>query len=627
MKRIALIFALIAPSLLAQNLDELLARVAKYDYGQSRAPLADFESAMRGALGSPEHLKEVEAGLVRLLGSGATPAARDFACRQLSLIGTAASVPTLAGMLGKPETVEIARYALERIPGPEVEEALRKALAASTGRTRVGIVNTLGVRGDVKAVPALIKLLDAGEPAAAFALARIATPEARKALARAVERPAGPVRAAAIDASLRCAEKLPAADAAAIYKRLYAPAETETVRVAALRGLARASSASAAPLIASALTAKEAKLRAAAVAVASPDVLAASFVKLPADTQVQAVTALAERRAPAARQVATSCLKGGDVSVKIAAIRALGDVGGKEDVIALAQFAAGAEGAELDAARESLGRMRGVDIDTAVVSGIRAQSGKTKVELIRAAGDRGTKEAAPALLESAQDAAAEVRRESLRALRETAGEADFGAVLSLLMGARSGSERREAERTLVAVARRCAAAPASQLTEAYRAAAEAESRGSVLMVIAQAGLEGGLPVMREALKAPDADLRRAAILAASEWPNAAPADDLIAVARGDASAAHQVLALRGYIRLLALPSKRSYAQSARMLGEAMGLAKQADEKKAILAAIQRTPCPEALAIAEAASADAEVQSEAKLAAGAIRRALAAGRKQ
>ena len=46
----------------------------------------------------------------------------------------------------------MARYALETIPDPSVDDALRDALGKLKGRPLLGVIGSLGVRRDAKAV-------------------------------------------------------------------------------------------------------------------------------------------------------------------------------------------------------------------------------------------------------------------------------------------------------------------------------------------------------------------------------------------------------------------------------------------------------------------------------------------
>jgi len=125
-------------------------------------------------------------------------------------------------------------------------------------------------------------------------------------------------------------------------------------------------------------------------------------------------------------------------------------------------------------------------------------------------------------------------------------------------------------------------------------------------------------VLRGALKDPSVEIRRAAVLALSNWPNTKPMADLLEVAGGDANAALQVLSLQGYIRLIGIPDNRPPAETVRMLSDAIHRAQRAEEKKAALAILQRFNTPEALAVAEDAIRDQDVSDEAKAAADRIR---------
>ena len=101
-----------------------------------------------------------------------------------------------------------------------------------------------------------------------------------------------------------------------------------------------------------------------------------------------------------------------------------------------------------------------------------------------------------------------------------------------------------------------------------------------------------------------------------------PADDLLTIAREDAGPTFQILALRGYIKLVSLPEKRPTPETIKRLNEAMTLAKRAEEKRMILAALPQFPCPEAIQLAENAGSDGALSKEANLAITRVKEALA-----
>jgi len=210
------------------EMEELLEKVKTYDWGQSRLALTEISDRVRQAHDSPAKLRQIEQGLLEVLDSDATRAGKQFVCRQLSIIGTERSVPALAKMLTDEETSDMARYALERIPGTAVNEALRKALPKARGKAKIGVINSLGQRRDKRAVRALSRLLGNRDQtiagAAAAALGQIADSRATEALAKAKAGTSGKLQMLVLDSYLRCADELAAqgkeTEALAIYKEL-----------------------------------------------------------------------------------------------------------------------------------------------------------------------------------------------------------------------------------------------------------------------------------------------------------------------------------------------------------------------------------------------------------------------
>lgn len=84
--------------------------------------------------------------LVVLNNTDCTDASRDWVCRMLRLIGSPACVPSLSIMLADPKQRDRARYALEVIPGPEVDAALNAALETQSGDAKAGIAGTIAAR-------------------------------------------------------------------------------------------------------------------------------------------------------------------------------------------------------------------------------------------------------------------------------------------------------------------------------------------------------------------------------------------------------------------------------------------------------------------------------------------------
>lgn len=110
--------------------------------------------------------------------------------------------------------------------------------------------------------------------------------------------------------------------------------------------------------------------------------LAKELPNLSATSQVQLLSALGDRGDVAALPAVIAATKGSAPSVRIAALKALGQLGNASTVTVLAQKAAAAGGDEQKAAQESLYRLRGTGVDEAILAGIAEAEPKVKVELI-----------------------------------------------------------------------------------------------------------------------------------------------------------------------------------------------------------------------------------------------------
>ena len=229
------------------SLDKPLDVLKVFDWGGDTSAFQPIDAAVIASHGDPAARADLEKRLAALLGAATSRAAKEYLCRKLSMIGTAASVPSLAALLPEKEHSHMARYALERIPAPEAADALRKALSTVQGDLKIGMISSLAGRGDAAAVPLLAALL-AGDSrtavAAADALGRIHSPEAVQALANAGGVTDTGAAAAIVDARLACAETLlrqgKRPEAMAIYKSLADAAATGTTPAAKAAKLAAA---------------------------------------------------------------------------------------------------------------------------------------------------------------------------------------------------------------------------------------------------------------------------------------------------------------------------------------------------------------------------------------------------
>jgi hypothetical protein len=167
-----------------------------------------------------------------------------IACKKLAFTGGKDAIQPMAALLDHPQLSCYARFGLEPNPDPMVDDVLRAALGKLTGKLQIGVINTIGVRKDAKAMPALTKLINSDDAeiagAAAASIGQIGGLGAAKVLQSALGSAKPPVFPVVARASLLCAESLmPANRARAIefYTQLSGKSMPEPVRLAALRVL------------------------------------------------------------------------------------------------------------------------------------------------------------------------------------------------------------------------------------------------------------------------------------------------------------------------------------------------------------------------------------------------------
>ncbi len=590
----------------------------------------------------PAAKKDCETKLLAFLQTGPAPGGMMAACRSLSLIGSAASVPVLEGLLLKPETTDPARYALETIPGEEVDRALLAALGKTQGDVRRGIISTLGRRAAATAVPALEKLVNGNDAGAALdavkALGRIGTAEAARVLISCLGRAKGPQKGEAASALLLCAgawrKAGKTAEAAAVYEKLLAAGLPDVDRQAAFRGKVATAGGEAQRLILKTLGGKDAALFAPAVtmihmAFTGSDIgLVLPFMaKLPEGAQVQLTAVLAGYPAEA---VLPAILKAADsplLTVRMEALRAIGRVGNSSVVGMLADRAARAAGDEQSLARETLARLKGTDVETAILDRLRNESDeKVKAELIQAVGERRIAAGKPVLVGIVRSAAPSLRLKAIEALKNISTPADLRDLLGLLFTIDDETAREAMQDTVASVALTIPRPLARGAAAENLLAGENDPKrkADLLRVLGKVGDDTALPLMRKALADPDKDVVDAAVRGLADWPSASARDDVFAIAAAPGSLTQKVLALRAFVRMIGLEPYRQPEGAVADLGRALALSTRPEEKKLILGLLPRFACEKGLRTAESLQNDPSVRDEAKAAADRIRGSL--GRK-
>ena len=580
--------------------------------------------------------RETEAALLKFVQGSPAPAGLMAACRALGHIGGPDAAPILSALALKPETTDAARYALERIPGPEADGVLVAALDKTQGDLRRGVVFSLGARKSAAAVPALARLA-AGKDAALAAdavkaLGKIGGPEAVKALTAALGKAAPALKSEIASALLLAAEASWAAGdkAAAVYDQVFTANVSVISRQAAFKG-GIAAGADAQGAILKALSGKDSQLYAPALAMvptafgpAEIGRVTELMARLPEDGQIQLTAVLAGYPAEAVRPTLLAAAESPSLSVRLAALRSIAWAGDGKAVLFLANKSARTAGPEQEAAREALARMKGLDVDAAVLEHLtKAAADAVKAELVQAASARRIGAAKPVLMGLVASGSPALKARAAAALRTLGVQADIPALLDLLGGLEDETARETMQDTVAAVARTNPRelARAGEVTARLGAEKDPKKRADLLRVLGKIGDDSALAMVRAALGDPDGTVVDAAVRALADWPTVAARDDVLEIARTALVLNHRVLAIRACIRTIGLEPNRLPEAGAADLLKVLALATRTEEKLLILGLLGRFPCVTSLKTAESLLSDPTVATEAKLAADRIRRSL------
>lgn len=554
---------------------------------------------------------EVTKKLVAVLKSDASFFDKAKACQQLAVHGTADAVPVLAGLLSDEKLAHYARFGLEPLPDPSVDEALRAALGELKGPLLVGVINSIGVRRDEQAIGPLKGLLwgaDAGVAgAAAASLGRIGTPVTARILKEALASVPKPVRAAVADACLPCAEILlesgPREEAVALYDAVRKAKVPKPVRMAALRGSLLARGGRGARLLGRTLKGKDADAFALALTVAREmpgsgvtRAMVEVLGDLRPDRKVQVIGALGDRGDEAALPAVLEAAEASASPICMAGVRALEKIGGARAVPVLLKATARADAEVTQAALSTLKGLRGEGVDEAIAEALDGAPAAFRVTLIEIAGQRRITSALPALWKAADAEDASLRLAAIRALGRTIGLADIPILASRVIGGKTAEETTAAREALETACGRMPDRDAcTEKLLASMASAPVEAKCRLLEVFPHAGGSKALEVVCARARDPDETIRDAAtrVLAAWRSEDAVPALlELARTAKDDADRMRALKGLSGLVRQLGFPNDRKLAACRR----AMELAKRDEEHEPIIRALAAVRDPASLAI-------------------------------
>ena len=628
------------PAAPAPDLGAVVGAAAAYESGASYAPLRQLEERVRTVGSETGPRRELEAGLIKLLGPGSTYEARKFACQHLAILGTAASLPALAELLRGETTAGIACLALATHPSAQAGERLRQALPNLSGAAQLQVINTLGTRRDEAAVEALVSLAGGADAAVAqaaiVALAKIANVPARKAIAG-LRRAAKPELAPALhEASLRIAESLVGLgerkEGADLYQELLGPAEPNHVRRGALAALLRLDADGGEQRIFELLARHDPILTPVAIAAVpalksaeAVNRLARAFPSLSALEQLWLIEAMAARGDSPARNAVRAALNTEDAAVRLAAIEAVGKIDDASAVpllrAPLDRTTSSLERTTLESALASL--RGGAEADQAILAELKAASPAAKPHLVTALARRGSRAAVPAVLAEAGSTDLATARAAFKALSVLGAAEDLPAVVEKLAALPAADARAEAEAAVTAVLGKVgdASRRSDTLCAALGRAADLETRCSLLGLLPRCGGPAAFAALKAAALETIPKIRDTAIRALADWPELAAWDTLAGFYEQSESEVHRALAFRGLVRLADEENTRPSQALLERYRQLLAAARNDEHRKLALAALSGLADPGALELALSTLDRPGVRAEARQAVRKIAEAV------
>lgn len=602
--------------------DSPYAQLKEYDF-QNRTGVAAIERAIRDAGTDRDKVAAIEKGVLGVLADpSANSAGKQEACKLLWIVGSARSVPALARMLRDEELCDNARYALERNPDPSAARALRVALSTTSGKSMVGVINSLGNRRDGAAVAGLKKLVRAADPqvrdAAVVALGKIGTPASTAALMGV--RNGGTLVAEAI---VRSAAQMVGAgrkaESEAILVKMAREGTPVLGRTAALQALVTIKSAKAGPTAVACLrdpddhvVAEAARVCGSLKDAATTRRAIAAFASVSTSGQAVLLHAFADRAEPTVAPLALKATRSSDAGVRAAAIRAAALTGRGPVIARLCEIATGSDSADSAVARGCLATIGWKGAEQLILT--EAKSGKPEVRsmLMGVLAVRPTPTVLAFLTSTVQEPAGPAAREAARSLERVGGLAQVAPLVKVVATSKDDDVRDTARSAVVACAQRVpdrdqAVVP---VLAALRDASD-DGRAALLRVLAEVGGDRSLAELTRSTGDSNAEVKRAAIAALAEaWSDSRPLPTLMGIAKDDANKSLRVQALRGGIRLIGQDEGMAADQKVARLRDALALAERSEEKRQVLSVLRDCRVPGAVDIAASMLDDADLFPEA-----------------
>ena len=562
---------------------------------------------------------------------------REWFVLQIERIGKAESVPAMTKLLSSEDKHlrDYARRALEKNPDPGATEALLKELATAEDSTwKIGLINSLGLRGSKAAVKPITEALNDRNTkvaaAAVKALSNIGDENSIQALLETAKKPNSSIATPAAEGLIDIAQtKLTQKDktqAAKIFSSLCDNQAPINIRAAAINGLVLCDAEKGNKEIINAIQDDNPKIRAAAVQAARAaatkaptETLTKMLPEIKPDSQVQVLTLIGERGDISSIKFIKQVINNEDESVQLAAIDAIAKIGTETAAKELLQVAVTGRGQTQEAAVNGLAIMTGAGVEETIKEQAASGDVNKRAVAITLLGQRHSPGATQILLGYAADDNEQISAASYKALVNVAGPDDIPALISLLTNAKTGTARKNATATLKSV---LADIPDNNkdttvkvIIDKMQQAKDEDVKLSLLSSLNALGGPTALNVVIEATQSTDDNMKDCGIRTLSDWPDYEAAEKLLDIAsKPETSLIHYVLATRGAMRLIGASDSAPIDERVALCMQALDIARRDEEKKLIISTMGSLPSMKVAEKLLTFTSDENLKTEAALAA-------------
>jgi HEAT repeat protein len=585
-----------------------------------------------GRTPSPKTEKE----LLAVLASNAPKSKKADACKDLAIYGSGNAVAALAPLLADEQLASWARIALEAIPGPESDKALRDSLGSLKGQLLAGAIDSISVRRDATAVEPLAGHLKDADvavaSASAAALGHIGNASAAKALSQALAVAPAKVRSAVAEGLVLCAERALAegkdAQAVVIYDEVRNANVPKQRILEATRGAILSRKQDGMALLMEQFRSPDKIMFQMALGTAREfpggqvdQALAGEIDRTTPERAALLLGAMGDRKETVVLSAVLKAASSGPRPVRIAAVNALGRVGNASCLWPLLQTALESDEELAKSAKTALAELPGQDVDKGIVSQLPDAQGRIYPLLIELVGERRI-QAVPELVKALDSADDTVREAALVSLGTTVPADKLSVLIAQVVTPKNAKDQPIAEKSLKAACIRmgdrekCAA----QLADAMQNA-PVPTKIALAQIVGAVGGTKALATLGAAAKSSDAELQDASSKLLGSWMTIDAAPVLLDLAKTSPGDKYKVRALRGYIRI-ARQFTMSEPQRLEMCQNALAAATQPAEQKLVLDVLKRYRNLETLKLAAKLTRDLpKLNNEASQAALTIGREL------